>query len=376
MHWFHDGSPEFVTRRQKSARDDAPDGSHLTGHILKSSVQFVQDKLDNHNAIADFVQHENSFVIDNVGMSLSAPPAPSLTIAEVARETGLGKDTLRVWERRYGFPVPQRDAQGERLYSADDVERLRLIRRLMLQGGRPGQLVSLSLDALRQRLATAPPTPQPMAGHTLELTPAMALLEQHDSAGLRAHLHQAQARLGLAAWVQHLLAPLTQAVGHEWAQGRLSVHQEHLYSEVVQDVLRQAIRALPAPAPTARPRVLLTTLPGESHGLGLLMAEALLALEGAACVSLGVQTPVDALVQAAHIHRADIVALSATACQPERNFGQALLTLRSQLPEPVALWLGGSATHTRRTWPAGCLPVSALADIAPRVAAWRRTQAP
>ena len=83
------------------------------------------------------------------------------------------------------------------------------------------------------------------------------------------------------------------------------------------------------------------------------------------------QTPVDALVQAAHIHRADIVALSATACQPERNFGQALLTLRSQLPGSVALWLGGSATLTRRTWPAGCWPVGALADIGPRVQAWR-----
>lgn len=306
-------------------------------------------------------------------MSLSVPASPpSLTIAEVARETGLGKDTLRVWERRYGFPVPQRDAQGERLYGADDVERLRLIRRLMLQGGRPGQLVSLSLDALRQRLSAAPPASAPLGTRgTLELTPAMALLERHDGAGLRAHLHQAQARLGLAAWVQEVLAPLTQAVGNGWAQGQLSVHQEHLYSEVVQDVLRQAIRALPVPGPTARPRVLLTTLPGESHGLGLLMAEALLALEGAACISLGVQTPVDALVQAAHIHRADIVALSATACQPERNFGQALLTLRSQLPGSVALWLGGSATLTRRTWPAGCWPVGALADIGPRVQAWR-----
>ena len=37
-------------------------------------------------------------------------------IAEVERETGLGKDTLRVWERRYGFPTPSRDPQGERLY--------------------------------------------------------------------------------------------------------------------------------------------------------------------------------------------------------------------------------------------------------------------
>ena len=46
-------------------------------------------------------------------------------IAAVERETGLSKDVLRMWERRYGFPVPERDANGERLYPAAQVERLR-----------------------------------------------------------------------------------------------------------------------------------------------------------------------------------------------------------------------------------------------------------
>ena len=46
-----------------------------------------------------------------------------------------------------------------------------------------------------------------------------------------------------------------------------------------------------APRPAGGPRVLLTTLPGEPHGLGLLMVEALLTLDGCRCLSLGVQTP-------------------------------------------------------------------------------------
>ena len=50
-------------------------------------------------------------------------------IAAVERDTGLGKDTLRVWERRYGFPKPERDAQGERAYPLAQVQRLRLLRR-------------------------------------------------------------------------------------------------------------------------------------------------------------------------------------------------------------------------------------------------------
>ena len=64
---------------------------------------------------------------------------PSFNIAAVERDTGLSKDVLRMWERRYGFPQPDRDSNGERCYPADQVERLRLIKRLMDAGHRPGK---------------------------------------------------------------------------------------------------------------------------------------------------------------------------------------------------------------------------------------------
>ena len=71
-------------------------------------------------------------------------PAGGLGIAAVERDTGLGKDTLRVWERRYGFPQPLRDACGERVYPAEQVDQLRLIKRLIDQGRRPGALLRQS----------------------------------------------------------------------------------------------------------------------------------------------------------------------------------------------------------------------------------------
>ena len=73
---------------------------------------------------------------------------PSYNIAAVERDTGLSKDVLRMWERRYGFPVPERDANGERLYPAAQVERLRLIKRLMDQGHRPGKLIAAPAEEL------------------------------------------------------------------------------------------------------------------------------------------------------------------------------------------------------------------------------------
>src|SRR5437016_4982137 len=55
----------------------------------------------------------------------------ALNISAVERETGLSKDVLRIWERRYGFPHPDRDDNAERQYAADEVAKLRAIKRLM-----------------------------------------------------------------------------------------------------------------------------------------------------------------------------------------------------------------------------------------------------
>jgi DICT domain-containing protein len=53
----------------------------------------------------------------------------ALTIREVARQTGVPEGTLRMWETRYGFPVPERLPSGHRRYSDDDVQRVRQVSR-------------------------------------------------------------------------------------------------------------------------------------------------------------------------------------------------------------------------------------------------------
>src|SRR5512135_1079870 len=87
-------------------------------------------------------------------MKTRPPSAPALPIAAVERDTGLSKDTLRVWERRYGFPQPLRDANGERVYPQAQVDKLRLVKRLMDQGYRPGKIADCTVEQL-QALAEA-----------------------------------------------------------------------------------------------------------------------------------------------------------------------------------------------------------------------------
>jgi DNA-binding transcriptional MerR regulator len=209
----------------------------------------------------------------------------TLGISAVERETRLSRDVLRAWERRYGFPAPQRDANGERCYPAWQVERLRLMKRLMEQGYRPGHLAALSeheLAALAPRQPPGPALALQRGGGTVERLLATV---KDNPAGFQLSMQHQLAREGLERFVQHIAAPLTTAVGQRWEDGSFEVFNEHFYTEETARVLRKAIAALPDAGDA--PRILLTTLPGESHALGLLMAEALLTLDGAACVSLG-----------------------------------------------------------------------------------------
>ena len=67
----------------------------------------------------------------------------------VEKETTISKYLLRMWERRYTFPRPSRDTKGERLYTNDDVEKLKLVKRLMEEGYRPSKIIDQTLDDLR-----------------------------------------------------------------------------------------------------------------------------------------------------------------------------------------------------------------------------------
>ena len=178
-------------------------------------------------------------------------------------------------------------------------------------------------------------------------------------------------RLGLVAFVTQLAAPLNTAVGDAWMQGRFQVFEEHLYTECMTGVLRHAIAGIAPPQGRGAPRVLLTTVPQEAHGLGLLMVEALLALEGCHCLSLGPQTPLADIARAAQVHDADIVALSFTAVQSPHTVVAALRTLRRQLPPRIALWVGGQCPVLYQRPLPGVLALQAISALPAEVARWR-----
>jgi len=293
----------------------------------------------------------------------------TLNISAVERDTGLSKDTLRMWERRYGFPDPLRDANGERMYPIEQVHRLQLIKRLMDQGHRPGKIISRPLEELTA-LGNVRSAPAPLR-QDLEIF--LKLVRAHQLPELRRHLSQTLMRQGLHTFIIDTVAPLNHAVGEAWMRGEFAVFEEHLYTEQIQSLLRNAVTSI---QPQGRaPRVLLTSFPQEPHSLGLLMVEALLAVEGASCVPMGTEMPLEEIARAAQAHKVEVVALSFSAAFNEKQAAQGLAELRLLVPERTAIWAGGSGLARLRRPIPGVEVIVDLHGVVERVKAWRTVHA-
>jgi DNA-binding transcriptional MerR regulator len=273
--------------------------------------------------------------------------APRLVPAtDLERETGLSKDLLRKWRERYGFPTPENQLNGALGYSREQVLQLRLIKRLLDVGFRPGQVVGKSiaeLDRLMGALSGNDVAPlwNSVTGKAIER------LRQHDLEGLKALLIEERTKGSLSDFVIDTVAPLVVAVGEAWAQGKIEVYHEHLCSEELIRCLHTELRALKPKR--GFPRIMFATPPDESHVLGLLMAEAALAEQGAVCISAGSQIAMGELAMAVQGCHANIVAMSFSFAYPTRRVRPTLAHLRELLPSTVEIWVGGAgASHVKR----------------------------
>lgn len=290
-----------------------------------------------------------------------------MPIGVVERETGLTRDTLRKWEVRYGFPAPMRDLKGERLYPTSQVKQLSLVKRLLDQGIRPAKLLRLNAEQLQHfaETHTSPAWPS----HEKFAETVLDALHRHDPASLRQCLLQELLDSGLGTFVQANLTELNQTIGDGWADGTLTIHQEHLYAETVQTLLREAIT--PLTKSTHSPRIMLATPPGESHIIGILMAQALFSLKGAYCISMGSQIPMSELAAACEAHKADILGLSFSIAYPSRRIAPLLSEIRRILNPSIEIWAGGMGVSRVRSIPSDVHKIVTLTDAADALESFR-----
>ncbi len=227
---------------------------------------------------------------------------------QVAAElSGIPAATLRAWERRYGVPIPRRTSSAYRLYSAEDVALVRRMRELVESGIAPA-------DAARTLLASVAhvaTSDEPAELDTLELARERLIgaTQRWDARAIDEELTRLSFLVDAQTLYSKVISPLIVEVGARWEAGVLSVAQEHLLSEKIELALRGALRTMDR---ADGPVVLLGTVSGDPHVLGLLGAAIKLAQGGAKLTLLGASTPPSAVADAVRSTSPRLVGLSAT----------------------------------------------------------------
>jgi MerR family transcriptional regulator, light-induced transcriptional regulator len=272
---------------------------------------------------------------------------PIYRIGTVARLTGLSTHAIRVWERRYGAAAPSRTAGGARLYGEHDVQRFKLIKRLLDSGYSTRAIANLDLaelselalpnEAMAAAVVVGVPEPRqvrPVIEALLEAVGEMNV-ELAERVLVRAGNDFSPRDL-----VTTVLAPALEEIGARWASGELCTASEHAASAL----LRTRLGALLAAQPVGKsPPVVCTTPSGEQHELGALLVAVLIAMTGRRAVFLGANLPAEQIVEAVRLSRAGGVALSVVVLPPE-DTRRELKRLLKLLPVSVELVVGGRGT--------------------------------
>lgn len=278
------------------------------------------------------------------------------TIGAAARQTGVPAATLRKWEARYGFPVPIRDAGGQRQFREKDLELLSHIARRIAAGERVSQVISSVLDG---QTACGPQFEEFLPDAVAQ---ALDFLEHNDLAALDQCLEASLRRLGMTAFCRDFAIVLVDAVGRRWQQGLLPMYAESIFSATLQSLLA---RHVAAPKPLRRSsdlRVLLASPAQEMHSLALALLQAMLSDAGITSVFLAGGLPASEIAATAMAYRVDVVALSASAVCPAKALQYELVRLRSLLPLHIAVWVGGAGTGRMTMQLPGVQVITSLED--------------
>jgi len=272
-----------------------------------------------------------------------------ISIGKLAKATGLSVERLRMWELRYGAPESRRLPSGHRRYSVEEVERIHMVREALARGRRPRHIVALKRDALMHLMgdsfkgSDARPVGFKGSKSLVPWTPKtwLAAAGRMDEAYLDRQFYEHWLELGSLRFVTERAQPFVQGLGVAWQRGELCVAEEHFGSEKLGDFMTGIWRRLNQDN-TLNP-VLLSTLPGDAHRLGLQMAALVSALAGLRVIYLGPSTPLDEIAEAAKRQKVRAVMLSLSQGQDPRVALDALQNLHSSLATDVVLAVGGAS---------------------------------
>lgn len=272
-------------------------------------------------------------------------------IGTVSKRSGVKSDLVRAWERRYQAVTPIRTAGGHRVYTDQDIARLKLLNQATNHGHSISQIAQFSLDELKKLLQQE--DTQTHIGHAVLLTGDKKFLAEDyiekcyaavlafDAKTLESHFENAIVELRSQAFIEDLLTPLLTRIGERWKMGELRPIHEHMTSAVIRSltyILRNN-----NPCPDHAPRMIVSTPIGQFHELGALLAAIMAELSGWQVTYLGTNLPAEEIAAAVKYTHAKAVTISISFNADDHIVPKEIRRLRKLIGNDVALIVGGRA---------------------------------
>ena len=275
-----------------------------------------------------------------------------LSIGELSEMTGIGVHTLRVWEKRYGAPHSQRLPSGHRRYPKEEVPRLKAIASALESGYRASKVVTATMEELQGLMGLAPftqPKPDSDSKKQDKLSSDKTVIEgwaQLIHAGkddeLLSGFHEQFGRHETLDFICNFAVPLLERIGNGWETGELSITHEHFASECLVSFLNEKWRQMNVRK--TGPRVLITTLPGEGYSLGILMCAVITSTTNSKIMYLGVDNPIDEIVDASEKYNPELIAMSISHKFDNVTSEKLLIQLRKKIDADIPIITGGKGS--------------------------------
>lgn len=274
-------------------------------------------------------------------------------IGTVSKRSGVKSDLVRAWERRYQAVTPTRTAGGHRVYTDQDIARLKLLNQATGNGHSISQIAQFSLDDLKNLLKNELGSiPQALKNITLSGGEKIHLAEDYiekcyaavlafDPKTLESHFENAIVELGSEAFIEHLLTPLLTMIGERWKTGELRPVHEHMTSSVIRSLTYILRNNNPCAADA--PRMIVSTPIGQLHELGALLAAIMAELSGWQVTYLGANLPAEEIAAGVKYTHACALTLSLSFATDDLIVAKELRRLKKLIGSNVALIIGGRA---------------------------------
>jgi MerR family transcriptional regulator, light-induced transcriptional regulator len=272
-------------------------------------------------------------------------------IKAVSNLTGLSIHVIRAWEKRYNVVVPDRTETNRRVYSSEDVERLKLLHLASEKGYSIGTIANYSIDNLKSIVGNDYKEKVEIKGkEALDvnkgevenhkyLLSSIEAVKNLDSNSLEKELYKALVNLSQPKFINEIVSPLLDKIGEMWKVGEIRIVNEHISSAVIRKILTSLIdnNSVPDNAPS----IIVATPKGQLHELGALIISVIASADGWKVTYMGPNLPGEEIAAAINRLNPKIVALSIVYPNDDFTLDREMIKLKKMLNNGSKIIAGG-----------------------------------